>query len=129
MSKTHTIARMGPDRLLERKTLDGWEPIEVPGRASEASDGEHVADPDNPPLTDADFNSMKRVPRAKTIRRALMLTQEEFATRYHIPIGTLRDWEQGRTEPDAPAQAYLKVIAADPKGVEEKLGAKLNAAR
>ncbi len=128
MSKTHTIVRMGPDRLLERRTLDGWEPIDVPGRASNASDGKHVTDPDNPPLTDADLMRMKRVPRAKTIRRALMLTQEEFATRYHIPIGTLRDWEQGRTEPDAPAQAYLKVIAADPKGVEEKLGAKITPA-
>ena len=126
MSKTHTIVRMGPDRLLERRTLDGWEPIDVPIPVSEASGDNPVTDPDNPPLTDADFDRMKRVPRAKTIRRALMLTQEEFATRYHIPIGTLRDWEQGRTEPDAPAQAYLKVIAADPKGVEEKLGAKIN---
>ena len=39
------------------------------------------------------------------MRRALGLTQEEFATRYHIPIGTLRDWEQGRAQPDQrPAQ-------------------------
>ena len=123
MSRTHTIARMGADRLLERRTSNGWEPIELAGLNGEASDDSHVTDIDNPPLTDADLTRMKRVPRAKTIRRALMLTQEEFATRYHIPIGTLRDWEQGRTEPDAPAQAYLKVIAADPKGVEEKLGA------
>ena len=120
MSRTHTIARMGPDRLLERRTSNGWEPIELAGLNGEASDDSHVTDIDNPPLTDADLTRMKRVPRAKTIRRALMLTQEEFATRYHIPIGTLRDWEQGRTEPDAPAQAYLKVIAADPKGVESR---------
>ena len=39
---------------------------------------------------------MKRVPQVKVIRRALELTQEEFAVRYQIPIGTLRDWEQGR---------------------------------
>jgi DNA-binding transcriptional regulator YiaG len=31
---------------------------------------------------------------------AVGLTQEEFAGRYHIPIGTMRDWEQGRSEPD-----------------------------
>jgi putative transcriptional regulator len=42
---------------------------------------------------------MKRVPRVKTLRRALGLTQEEFAARFEIPLGTLRDWEQGRTEP------------------------------
>jgi putative transcriptional regulator len=127
MSKTSTIVRMAADRTLERNTPLGWEPIAVPPQGLHARD-EPAHDPDNLPLTDADFNRMKRVPRAKTIRRALMLTQEEFAARYHIPIGTLRDWEQGRTEPDAPARAYLKVIAADPKGVEEKLGAKMSRA-
>jgi putative transcriptional regulator len=60
---------------------------------------------------------MRRVPRTKTLRRAIGLTQEEFAARYHIPLGTLRDWEQGRTEPDQPARAYLTVIARDPEGV------------
>ncbi|NIK46735.1 helix-turn-helix domain-containing protein [Variibacter gotjawalensis] len=58
---------------------------------------------------------MKRTPQAKIIRRALGLTQEEFAERYRIPLGTLRDWEQGRTEPDQTAKAYLHVIAAQPK--------------
>ena len=82
-----------------------------------------LADPDAQPLTDADFARMKRVPRAKTLRRALGLTQEEFATRYHIPVGTLRDWEQGRSEPDQPARAYLKVIASDPEGVSRSLAA------
>jgi DNA-binding transcriptional regulator YiaG len=57
----------------------------------------------------------------KTLRRALSLTQEEFAAQYHIPIGTLRDWEQGRCEPDQPAQAYLSVIAHDPEGVKRAL--------
>jgi putative transcriptional regulator len=66
-------------------------------------------------LTAADFRRMKRVPRVKIVRRALGLTQEEFATRYRIPLGTLRDWEQGRSEPDGPAKAYLRVIAAEPK--------------
>jgi putative transcriptional regulator len=55
------------------------------------------------------------------LARALALTQEEFAARYHIPLGTLRDWEQGRSEPDQPARAYLTVIARDPKGVERAL--------
>jgi DNA-binding transcriptional regulator YiaG len=53
-------------------------------------------------------------------RRAL--TQEEFPVRYHIPLGTLRDWEQGRCEPDQPARAYLTVIAHDPEGVKRALG-------
>ena len=82
-----------------------------------------LSDPDNPPLTEADMSRMKRVPRVRTMRRALRMTQEEFATRYHIPVGTLRDWEQGRSEPDQPARAYLTVIARDPEGVLRALAA------
>jgi len=66
---------------------------------------------------------LKRVPRVKVMRRALKLTQEEFAARFRIPLGTLRDWEQGKTEPDQAARAYLRVIARNPKAVPEALGA------
>ena len=55
------------------------------------------------------------------IRRALELTQEEFAARCHIPLGTLRDWEQGRAEPDQPTRAYLTLIARDPDHVNRTL--------
>ena len=79
------------------------------------------ADRDAQPLTEADFKRMKRTPGAKIIRRALELTQQEFAVRYHIPLGTLRDWEQGRTKPDQPAQAYLTLIARDPDRVNRTL--------
>lgn len=84
-----------------------------------------LSDQDAQPLTEEDFKRMKRVPRAKTVRRALGLSQEEFATRFHIPIGTLRDWEQGRAEPDQAARAYLKVIAAAPEVVSEALAPKV----
>jgi putative transcriptional regulator len=79
------------------------------------------ADRDAQPLTRDDLKQMKRTPQAKMIRRALSLTQEEFSVRYHIPLGTLRDWEQGRAEPDQPTQAYLKVIAREPERVERVL--------
>jgi putative transcriptional regulator len=49
------------------------------------------------------------------------MTQEEFAAAYQIPVGTLRDWEQGRTEPDQANRAYLKVIAVDPQFVRRAL--------
>ena len=80
-----------------------------------------AADADNPPLTKSRLAKLTRVPQIKTLRRALALTQEEFAARYRIPIGTLRDWEQGRSEPDQPARAYLIVIARDPEGVRAAL--------
>lgn len=80
-----------------------------------------LADPDAQPLTDADMARMKRTPRVSIIRRALRLTQEEFSQRFRIPLGTLRDWEQGRKEPDAAARAYLVVIARNPEAVREAL--------
>jgi len=51
----------------------------------------------------------------------MALLQEEFATIFGIPIGTLRDWEQGRAEPDQAAQSYLRVIARNPKAVRKAL--------
>ncbi len=58
---------------------------------------------------------MRRVSRARGVRRAPGLSQEDFAARHHIPLGTLRNWEQGRFEPDAAARAYLTVIAREPE--------------
>src|ERR1700724_1144419 len=84
------------------------------------------ADRDAQPLTEADVKRMKRTPQAKIIRRALELTQEEFSSRYRIPLGTLRDWEQGRAEPDQAARAYLAAIARDPEHVNRTLNPQAN---
>ena len=65
---------------------------------------------------------MKR-PNPKVVRQALGLSQEAFAERFRIPIGTLRDWEQGRVEPDQAARAYLMVIARNPRAVRKALDA------
>jgi putative transcriptional regulator len=80
-----------------------------------------MSDPDAKPLTPGDMARMKRTPQVKVIRRALGLSQEEFAARFHIPIGTLRDWEQSRKDPDAAARAYLRVIARNPESVTKAL--------
>ncbi len=82
-----------------------------------AADSDH----DNRPLSPADLGRMKRTPQVKIIRRALGISQEDFAARYHIPIGTLRDWEQGRAVPDQAARACLTVIARDPEAVRNAL--------
>jgi putative transcriptional regulator len=80
-----------------------------------------LSDPDAQPLTPERLKRMKRTPQVKIMRRAMKMSQEEFAQVFHIPIGTLRDWEQGRVEPDQAARAYLKVIARNPKAVREAL--------
>ncbi|HET8995818.1 MAG TPA: helix-turn-helix domain-containing protein [Acetobacteraceae bacterium] len=83
-----------------------------------------MRDPDARPMTDAEWASAPRVPRVRTLRRALGMTQEAFSQRFQIPLGTLRDWEQGKSEPDQSARTYLKVIAADPEAVQRALLAK-----
>jgi putative transcriptional regulator len=80
-----------------------------------------MSDPDARPMTDAEWNAAPKVPRAKIIRHALGLTQEEFAARFHIPLGTLRDWEQGAAQPDQTARAYLRAIAGDAAAVQRAL--------
>jgi putative transcriptional regulator len=57
----------------------------------------------------------------RSVRKRLGLSQVEFSARYHVPIGTLRDWEQNRKQPDAPALAYLRVIAKEPDMVARAL--------
>ena len=79
------------------------------------------SDPDAKPLTEAQLSRMRRSSFAKLVRHQLALSQEEFATIFGIPIGTLRDWEQGRAEPDQAAQSYLRVIARNPKAVRKAL--------
>jgi putative transcriptional regulator len=78
------------------------------------------SDPDAQPLSDAQLKRMRR-PNPKVVHRALGLSQEAFAQQFQIPLGTLRDWEQGRVEPDQAARAYLKVIAGDAEFVRRLL--------
>ena len=56
------------------------------------------------------------VPDVRAIRKQLRMSQQEFARVYRIPLATLKNWEQGRRQPDAPAAAYLQVIAKHPRG-------------
>jgi putative transcriptional regulator len=125
MSKTITTARIRPDGTVVEILDDGSErPFPKRPIRPMTDDEIHaaaMADPDARPMTPEEMARARRVPRVKTLRRVLGLTQEEFAACYHIPLGTLRDWEQGRTEPDQPARAYLKVIAGDPEGVRRSL--------
>jgi putative transcriptional regulator len=80
-----------------------------------------LRDPDAQPVSPGRIARMRRTPQVRIIRRALGLSQEEFATRFHIPLGTLRDWEQGRKDPDAAARAYLVVIGRNPTAVADAL--------
>ena len=77
----------------------------------------HVAalsDPDAQPMTPDQLARMRPVPLPMRVRWKLGLSRTEFSRRYAIPLNTLNDWERGRSEPDAGAVAYLRIIQAKP---------------
>jgi putative transcriptional regulator len=65
--------------------------------------------------------SVVEVPDVRAIRRGLHMSQHEFADAFRIPLATLKNWEQGRRAPDAPASAYLRAIARRPQLIREAL--------
>jgi putative transcriptional regulator len=119
MSKTGTTrVTRKPGEPLPRGDTD-W------ARLDAMTDEEVVAaalsDPDAQPLTPEQLARMRRVSRVKALRRRLGMTQAEFAEAFHLPITTLRDWEQHRSTPDAPARALLLAIERDPEAMRRLL--------
>ena len=113
MSKTDTTrVTVKPGEPLPRGDTD-WAQLES------LTDEEVMAaarsDPDTQPLNLDQLKRMRRVSRVKVLRQRLGITQAEFAQAFHLPITTLRDWEQHRSTPDAPARALLLAIERDPE--------------
>jgi len=67
--------------------------------------------------------SVERVPiiDVRSVRQKLGLSQARFAARFGFTTATVRNWEQGRTQPDGPARILLAVIAHHPDAVEDAL--------
>jgi putative transcriptional regulator len=80
-----------------------------------------AGDPDAAPVDDIPSPNARRVCLARVLRRRLGLTHAEFEARYRVPINTLFGWERGTAIPDTMAEAFLKLIAADPDGVAAKI--------
>ena len=57
----------------------------------------------------------------RAVRERTKLSQEAFSVRFGLDLATLRNWEQGRSEPDAAARTLLWTIARNPKAVEASL--------
>jgi putative transcriptional regulator len=119
----HVVKR---DGQLFHEAPDGTQSaLPVPPIGPALTDDEIVAaaqsDPDNPPSSNPGSARWRRLPRTFGIRRRLGLTREEFAARFQIPIGTVNDWEDGRSAPDPAAETFLKLIALDPDRVAQML--------
>jgi len=57
----------------------------------------------------------------RRVRQKLGLSQSQFADRFGFTSATVRNWEQGRTQPDGPARILLAVIAHHPDAVDDAL--------
>lgn len=57
----------------------------------------------------------------KKIRERLGLSQESFAQTYGFALSAVRDWEQGRRQPERSARILLKVVDKEPDAVTRAL--------
>jgi DNA-binding transcriptional regulator YiaG len=55
------------------------------------------------------------------LRRFVGLTQAQFAKALGISVHTLRNWEQGRRQPEGPAIALLRIAARHPRIIRENI--------
>ncbi len=76
-------------------------------------------DPDAQPLSSN--KNLQQTIDVKLIRSKLSMTQEQFASTFHLSLPTLRDWEQNRVRPDQAARTLLRVIERNPAAVKMAL--------
>lgn len=82
-----------------------------------------LSDPDNLPMSKQELNRFRPVrPDVKSIRRKLKMTQQEFASKFLLSLAAVRDWEQGRSNPDHAARALLLIVDRLPKQAIKALG-------
>jgi putative transcriptional regulator len=117
-----TLLQVMPDgstRPYESQTKTDW--ARLAAMTEEEIEANALSDPDNPPLTEEQLARMRPLPQPRRVRERLNLTQEQFAEQFEIPLGTLRDWEQGLSLPDSSARTLLRVIEQDPEAVRNAL--------
>lgn len=106
--------RKGPDGMFVRIMPDGsTQPIEdrtdwarIDAMTEEEIEANALRDPDNPPFTHEELSRLRRVPNPREIRSCL---NKQFAERFLLTLGTIRDWEQGKERPDSAARILHRV--------------------
>jgi putative transcriptional regulator len=130
MRMQHIVrAKLGADGELRRVSPSGKTGRIIKARVNpERLDDPAAFEPDvdTPVLTRRELKELKRpaseeTPDVAALRRKLRLSQGAFAMIFNIPLPTVKDWEQGRRKPDAPARAYLRVISFNPRAVRDAL--------
>lgn len=107
----------GTYRRIESRT--DWKRLAA--MSEEEIEANALADEDNPPMTAEELARMQPALSPRAVRRRLHLTQEQVSTLFHLPIGTIRDGEQGKKKPDSAARTLLRVIDRNPEAVIQAL--------
>ncbi len=88
------------DKLLPSDLDDRWAWFDQMTAADKHAAA--VSDADAQPINADNVRLMRRTPQVRVIRRALGLTLDAFAARFHIPVDMLKVWERGVTQPERP---------------------------
>ena len=115
--KNITHAKIMVDDLTEGQT--NWDAVDA--MSDEDIEQTALSDPDAPPTSPEALAQFQRAVDVKAIRGKLSLTQEEFATTFHLSLATIQAWEQGQSLPDPVARTLLRVIERNPEAVKDAL--------
>lgn len=82
---------------------------------------EDLYDDDNPEWDETNTRPLDAAAKLQHARVFLMMTQQDFAALLGIPLATLQNWEQRRTDPDPIARTLIDLVFDDPQGMRERL--------
>lgn len=115
LNEDGTVTVYNPDGSIRpERTRTDWDRVNA--MSEEEIWANAMSDPDNPPFDEAELNA-EWAAHIRGLRESTGLTQMSFSDQFRIPLGTLRDWEQGVSRPDAAARAYLQVIERETEAV------------
>ena len=80
-----------------------------------------MEDDDNPEWNEENTTSPDVAGKLKISRARLAMSQSAFSRLLHVPLKSLQNWEQRRTEPDATAQVLISLVYQDPVGMRDRL--------
>lgn len=112
-----TVVQVLPDGTTRPFEGDGIDWDRINAMTDEEADANALADPDSAPETEEEIAAIWGEHYLREARGKLHMTQAQFSEQFHIPLGTLRDWERGASVPDASARTLLRVIAREPEAV------------
>ena len=75
----------------------------------------------NPEWDETNTRPLDAAAKLAFARVFLEMKQRDFAALLDIPLSTLQNWEQRRTEPDAIARTLIDLVYDDPEGMRDRL--------